>query len=179
MRVPGGFCASCAKCSHGYSGTCQHGCSHVNDAKIISIQPKNASSVYEGLASGRSSLDKLIDLVKMSEALLDAFRQDVAARKTAEKELEKKMELLKNFAESVNEVPQVLRRFLLIRAGSINDIFELKAWVSQEEADQVHKMLEEFRDEVNEEKVLRRLNMKRAASEGSWSWMSAATPRYS
>ena len=85
MRVPGGFCASCAKCSHGYSGTCQHGCSHVNDAKIISIQPKNASSVYEGLASGRSSLDKLIDLVKMSEALLDAFRQDVAARKTAEK----------------------------------------------------------------------------------------------
>lgn len=38
--------------------------------------------------------------------------------------------------------------------------------VSQEEADRVHKMLEEFRDEVNEEKVLRRLNMKRAASEG-------------
>ena len=38
--------------------------------------------------------------------------------------------------------------------------------VSQEEADQVHKMLEEFRDEVNEEKVLRRLNKKGAASEG-------------
>jgi len=42
--------------------------------------------------------------------------------------------------------------------------------VSQEEADRVHKMLEEFRDEVNEEKVLRRLNMKRAASEGWVFW---------
>ena len=38
--------------------------------------------------------------------------------------------------------------------------------VSQEEADQVHQLLEEFRDEVNEEKVLRRLSTKRAASEG-------------
>ena len=44
--------------------------------------------------------------------------------------------------------------------------------VSQEEADQVHKMLEEFRDEVNVEKVLRRLNMKRAASEG-WAFVVA------
>lgn len=39
--------------------------------------------------------------------------------------------------------------------------------MSQEEADKVHKMLEEFRDEVNEEKVLRRLKKKGTASEGS------------
>ena len=86
MVVPGGFCANCARCSHGYSGTCQYGCSNVKDANIISIQPKNASSVFEGLASGPSSLDKLEGLVKMSEALLGAFRQDVEARKTAEKD---------------------------------------------------------------------------------------------
>eukprot|EP00438_Fugacium_kawagutii_P034070 Skav205991 [mRNA] locus=scaffold2084:79376:92702:+ [translate_table: standard] len=49
--------------------------------------------------------------------------------------------------------------------------------VGKEEADQVHKMLEEFRDEVNEEKVIRRMNLKRAASEGSWSCVSAASPR--
>lgn len=110
----------------------------------------------------------------MSEALATAFRQDVAVRKAAEKELEKKMDLLKDFAESVNEVPQVLRRFLLIRAGSIDDIEQLKAWVNQEEADEVHKMLEEFRDEVNEEKVLRRLKKKGTASEGSWSHLSGA-----
>lgn len=110
----------------------------------------------------------------MSKALATAFRQDVAVRKAAEKELEKKMDLLKDFAESVNEVPQVLRRFLLIRAGSIDDIEQLKAWVSQEEADKVHKMLEEFRDEVNEEKVLRRLKKKGTASEGSWSYLSGA-----
>ena len=143
-QVPGQFCTNCTMCSHGYlaSATCQYGCC---SARVISIQPKNASSVYEGLASGCSSLDKLEGLVKMSEALLDAFRQDVAARKTAEKarvlalncesvlgkevdcatkkndgceihemlwvrqELEKKMALLKDFAESVNEVPQVWR----------------------------------------------------------------------
>ena len=38
--------------------------------------------------------------------------------------------------------------------------------MSQEEADQVHKMLEEFRDEVNEEKVLRRLGRTHGGSEG-------------
>lgn len=38
--------------------------------------------------------------------------------------------------------------------------------VRKEEADEVRKMLEAFRDEVNEEKVLRRLSRKRAASEG-------------
>ncbi|CAJ1348807.1 unnamed protein product, partial [Effrenium voratum] len=71
----------------------------------------------------------------------------------------------------------VLRQFLLIRAGSIGDISELKAWVSKEEADRVHKTLEEFRDEVNEEKVMRRLNMKRAASEGSWSCISKGSSK--
>jgi hypothetical protein len=35
-----------------------------------------------------------------------------------------------------------------------------------EEADEVRKMLEAFQDDVNEEKVLRRLSRKRAASEG-------------
>lgn len=38
--------------------------------------------------------------------------------------------------------------------------------VRKEEADEVRKMLEAFRDDVNEEKVLRRLSRKRAASEG-------------
>jgi uncharacterized membrane protein len=78
-------------------------------------------------------------------------------------ELEKKMNTLKDFAESVHEVPQVrmverlaiicailflflravqqsqdsqvLRRFLLIRAGSIDDITQLKAWASASEAE--------------------------------------------
>mmetsp|Transcript_3856 Transcript_3856/g.4473 ORF Transcript_3856/g.4473 Transcript_3856/m.4473 type:complete len:137 (-) Transcript_3856:17-427(-) len=116
-------------------------------------------------------------LVKMSEVLAKSFREDLQARKAAEKELAKKMNLLKQFVESANEVPKVLRRFLLIRAGDLGDISELKAWVGKEEADQVHKMLEEFRDEVNEEKVIRRMNLKRAASEGSWSCVSAASPR--
>lgn len=164
----GGFCGGCLRCWHGCFAPCPKGTSQAT------ISPKTAYSLCEDLPSGSSSLETLEGLAKMSEALATAFRQDVAVRKAAEKELEKKMDLLKDFAESVNEVPQVLRRFLLIRAGSIDDIEQLKAWVNQEEADEVHKMLEEFRDEVNEEKVLRRLKKKGTASEGSWSHLSGA-----
>ena len=54
---------------------------------------------------------------------------------------------------------------LLYQAGGTWRVCLLK--VNQEEADEVHKMLEEFHDEVNEEKVLRRLKKKGTASEGS------------
>eukprot|EP00438_Fugacium_kawagutii_P034071 Skav205992 [mRNA] locus=scaffold2084:93025:103143:+ [translate_table: standard] len=175
--VPGGLCTSCKICVHGvglHRNACWHGCSlkanYFNAAKtdetdkIISISPKVPSSFYEGLSGGgNGSSDQ--SLAKMSEALAKAFREDVETRKAAEKELQKKMKFLKGFAESVNEVPEVLRRFLLVRAGSINNLSELKAWVSEEEADEVHKMLEEFRDKVNQEKVLRLLKGRSAASE--------------
>eukprot|EP00438_Fugacium_kawagutii_P034313 Skav200276 [mRNA] locus=scaffold93:144438:145538:- [translate_table: standard] len=143
------------------------------------IPPKDPSFLFQGLESGEdgSCRESMECLVKMSEALTNAFRQDLQARKAAEEELTKKMDLLKDFVESANEVPKVLRRFLLIRAGSIGDLSELKAWVGEEEADEVQKMLEEFRDEANEEKVLRRLSRKRAVSEGSWSCVSAPSPR--
>ena len=66
-----------------------------------------------------------------------------------------------------NFLPSCLSSVLLLRSIKSQALCLSNATeVSQEEADQVHKMLEEFRDEANEEKVLRRLNMKRAASEG-------------
>ena len=40
------------------------------------------------------------------------------------------------------------------------------AQVSQEEADQVHKMLEQFRDDANREIILRQVNLNGAASDG-------------
>lgn len=175
VRKPSGFC-SCGYCCHGRTAPCLDGCSTVG-AKTISISARNAASIYAGVPCGNSSLAKLEGLVKMFQKAEVALRMDVKARKTAEKELEKKMNTLKDFAESVHEVPQVLRRFLLIRAGSIDDITQLKAWVGKEEADEVRKMLEAFRDDVNEEKVLRRLSRKRAASEGSWSFVPSPTPR--
>ncbi|CAJ1457066.1 unnamed protein product [Effrenium voratum] len=166
------FCEHCLCCAHQYGRGCPYGC----DAKATAILSKDAI-LYEGIKSGESSLEKLQGLAQMAEALAKACRKDASAREVVSKELAKKMKLLKDFAEAVNEVPKVLRQFLLIRAGSIGDISELKAWVSKEEADRVHKTLEEFRDEVNEEKVMRRLNMKRAASEGSWSCISKGSSK--
>ena len=142
-RVPGGYCTYCERCCHGQYQPCPNGCSN---AETISILPKDATSFYDGLAGGSSSVEKLEDLVKMSEALLNAFRHDVAARKAADKErlgegtfwkavsrclhkdfvvpqqcndmimaqgLEKKMGLLKAFAEAANEVPEVRRERVL------------------------------------------------------------------
>lgn len=176
-KVPGSvYCSGCFRCSHGCFAPCPKGTSQAT------ISPKTAYSLCEDLPSGSSSLETLEGLAKMSKALATAFRQDVAARKAAEKagfesltaihkpstgdgsymfmflhvspcvvshgkswkvigdgleprvyhhelsrsscgfqnlhhvspesrnqELEKKMDLLKDFAESVNEVPQVRR----------------------------------------------------------------------
>lgn len=172
---PGCFCTHCSLCAHDCYAPCEYGCV---EAKTISISAKDGSSVYEGLLDGSSGLDKLEALAKMSEALAKAFRKDLKTRRRAEKEMQKKMTLLKEFAESMNEIPKVLWRFLLIRAGSINGLSELKTWVSQEEADQVHKMLEQFRDDANREIILRQVNLNGAASvisDGSYSWVSEAT----
>ena len=81
-RVPGGYCTNCSHCCHGHYQPCPNGCSN---AKTINISSKDATSFYDGLAGGSSGLEKLENLVKMSEALLNAFREDVAARKAAEK----------------------------------------------------------------------------------------------
>jgi len=98
----------------------------------------------------------------MASALAEACSADAAARAKAEEELDEKMLLLKRFAEAMNEVAATLHRFLLIRSGSIKgDLKELKSWVSQKEADEVHMQLERFRDDATEEKVTRRLKMRR------------------
>merc|ERR1711957_7404 len=94
----------------------------------------------------------------MAEMLAAQCRKDSEARVSVQKELAEKLGYLKQFREAMQEVPQVLRRFLLLRSSSIEgDLQELKAWVTHEEADAAHKQLEEFRDEASEEKVLRRL----------------------
>jgi len=69
----------------------------------------------------------------------------------------------------MHEVPKMLREFILIRIGKLNenDMNALKEWVGKDEAEAVHKQLEEFRDEAGEEKVVRRLN-RNASSTTSW-----------
>ncbi|CAE8581884.1 unnamed protein product [Polarella glacialis] len=120
-----------------------------------------------------SSAMQLERLAKMAEALAAACHKDATARAQAEQELEKKMRLLKGFAEAMHDVPEVLRRFFLIRSGSIKgSLEELKEWVTKEEADAVHMKLEEFRDEAAEERVLRRLRTQSHGSTGSWEAIS-------
>lgn len=120
---------------------------------------KRDRTIFEGIAEGTlSSAGELQKLAQMARALALTFDRDAASRRQAEQDLDKKMELLKAFAEAMHEVPKVLRQFLLIRSGSIkDDLLELKAWVSKEEADAIRLQLEEFRDEASEEKVVRRL----------------------
>ncbi|CAJ1368255.1 unnamed protein product [Effrenium voratum] len=98
------FCDSCSRCSHGYNTSdvyphrCPSGCSTAMSKEAI---------LYQGMQSGESSLEKLQGLAQMAEALAKVCRKDASAREVASKELAKKMKLLKDFAEAVNEVPKV------------------------------------------------------------------------
>ena len=77
----GDFCPKCSRCLHGLYAMCDKGSSQVT----VSPKTETAASLCEDLPSGIGSLEKLENLAIMSEALADAFRQDVAARKAAEK----------------------------------------------------------------------------------------------
>lgn len=143
-------CPECSYCAHGYSRTrgCSSGC-HL-------VVPQD---VFGNVGDGdMSSSAQLMKLAKMAEALAAFCREDSDHRLQAQKESKDKIAHLDEFKEIMQEVPQVFRRFLLLRSSSIEgDLQELKAWVTQEEAHAAHKQLEEFRDEAAEEKVIRRL----------------------
>lgn len=170
-RQPNAFCAHCKKCAHGFAKStgCAHGCAEIGISKSVTLYDQIAD------CNQATSKSKLMRLAQMADLLAKACREDAEAMEDAEKKLEKKMDLLKEFAEAINEVPKVLRQFLLIRSGSIkDDLGQLKEWLHKDEVDCAHMQLEEFRDEAAEERVMRRVGQKRALSEGSW---SLASPR--
>eukprot|EP00930_Biecheleria_cincta_P053725 TRINITY_DN3938_c0_g1_i1.p1 TRINITY_DN3938_c0_g1~~TRINITY_DN3938_c0_g1_i1.p1 ORF type:complete len:442 (+),score=76.65 TRINITY_DN3938_c0_g1_i1:89-1414(+) len=177
-----GFCISCRVCAHGhtqnqYPRGCPLGCNQ-QQTPVIEMAQTQATLFDRIPQADQCSSAYLERLAKMATALAAACKEDATSRAKAEQELDKKMELLKDFAEAMNEVPEVLRRFLLLRSGSIKcDLKDLKAWISKEEADDMHKQLERFRDEVTEEKVMRRLQKKRdyaSSLASSWEVASAA-----
>ncbi|CAE7361416.1 ADAMTS10 [Symbiodinium sp. CCMP2592] len=174
-RQQGAFCSSCNCCAHGCTKSrgCGKGCSEPGSV-TVNVKAKNVT-LYNSIAacSEATSKSKLMRLAQMADLLAKACREDAEAMEDAEKKLEKKMDLLKEFAEAINEVPKVLRQFLLIRSGSIkDDLGQLKEWLHKDEVDSTHMQLEEFRDEAAEERVMRRVGQKRALSEGSWSLTS-------
>jgi len=194
-----GFCTSCNQCAHGYQRAtypagCPRGCcnSDVGYNKnlcahghrncgygcprqaTVSEVPDKSSSLFHPLPQDSlSSSAQLEQLAKMATTLAEACRKDALVRAAAGQKLEKKMDLLKNFAEAMNKVPEVLRRFLLIRSGTLNgELKELKPWVSKQQADEVHKQLERFRDEATEAKLRRSLQGNYASSCASWEAVS-------
>eukprot|EP00930_Biecheleria_cincta_P053726 TRINITY_DN3938_c0_g2_i1.p1 TRINITY_DN3938_c0_g2~~TRINITY_DN3938_c0_g2_i1.p1 ORF type:complete len:490 (+),score=79.12 TRINITY_DN3938_c0_g2_i1:90-1559(+) len=175
-----GFCTSCRQCAHGYTQNqyprgCPSGCNQ-QQSPIIEIAEMQATLFDSIPKADRCSSAHLERLAKMATALAAACHEDASSRAKAEKVLDKKIKLLKDFAEAMNEVPEVLRRFLLLRSGSIKcDLKNLKTWISKAEADGAHKQLERFRDEATEEKVMRRLRKNGAyASSLASSWEVAS-----
>lgn len=82
------------------------------------------------------------------------------------------MTSLKAFAAALKRVPEVLNQYVLVRLGEthVKDLSVLKPWISHEEATQVHRMLEAFRDEAIYERAVREI-----ASRGSGSWQEIAS----
>ncbi|CAE7239738.1 ADAMTS10 [Symbiodinium natans] len=172
----GTFCTSCGTCPHGQQigkkrrGVHQCGCQEfATNATAQTLKTTLVSDAIK-LDQEAPSCKQLNDLATMADALARLCRTDAKAMQAAEKKFKQKMELLKEFAEAINEVPKVLRRFLLFRCGSIKeDPASLKEWLSKAEVEDVHRQLEEFRDEASEEKIARRFGKSRTVSEGSWS----------
>mmetsp|Transcript_78606 Transcript_78606/g.230651 ORF Transcript_78606/g.230651 Transcript_78606/m.230651 type:complete len:320 (-) Transcript_78606:277-1236(-) len=100
---------------------------------------------------------QLGELAALAEAFAAACRKDAKAHGQRVRAIKAKMEALKSFIEVLSEVPVVLRKFVLLRLGSVEEHSSLKGWVSQEEALEALQLLEQMRDATVEEKVMRRL----------------------
>ncbi|CAE7523861.1 ADAMTS10 [Symbiodinium sp. CCMP2456] len=175
----GTFCESCGYCVHGRHQSVRTAKRRGCECQTTK-QPKTAKTCKTALGSDQNkpdheatSREQLTELANMADALAKLCRKDAKVMETAEKEFQKKMVLLKGFAEAINDVPKVLRCFLLFRCGAIKeDPTSLKEWLSKAEVEEVHRQLEEFRDEAGEEKIARRFGKSRTVSEGSWSVMT-------
>ncbi|CAE7793603.1 unnamed protein product [Symbiodinium sp. KB8] len=154
----GTFCESCGYCVHGRHQSYGQGCGCKSQTRKKAKTAKTAETCKTALDSAQKKLDheatsreQLTELASMADTLAKLCRKDAKVMETAEKEFQKKMVLLKAFAEAINDVPKVLRCFLLFRCGAIKeDPTSLKEWLSKAEVEEVHRQLEEFRDEAGE-----------------------------
>jgi len=118
-------------------------------------------------ASG--NVKKLQCLGKMCEKLAQIFDEDNQRKIDMQQQLETKMASLKEFAITLNRIPEVLKQYVLVRLGEIDveDLTVLKKWITHDEATQVHKMLEAFRDEAIYERAIREVASRGNVS-SSW-----------
>ena len=73
----------------------------------------------------------------MASKLEAVFKRDEETRIEAKKQLHTKTLHLKAFADSLNQIPQVLNTYALLRLGEYN---------AEQEATEAHKMLEAFKE---------------------------------
>ncbi|CAE7642918.1 unnamed protein product [Symbiodinium microadriaticum] len=135
----GTFCESCGYCVHGRHQSYGQGCGCKSQTRKKAKTAKTAETCKTALDSAQKKLDheatsreQLTELASMADTLAKLCRKDAKVMETAEKEFQKKMVLLKAFAEAINDVPKVLRCFLLFRCGAIKeDPTSLKEWLSK------------------------------------------------
>mmetsp|Transcript_108078 Transcript_108078/g.196703 ORF Transcript_108078/g.196703 Transcript_108078/m.196703 type:complete len:523 (-) Transcript_108078:176-1744(-) len=137
--------------------------------------PNPLSSYFASETQSKPVMEQLQCLTEMCAWLKNTLEED--ERKKAEMKacLTKKMSSLAEFAQVLNDITGIVKRYVLTRLVDIrkDDLSILKRWVTHEEATEVHKTLEAFRDDAIEEMAVRRfaLMMKNKGSNTSWQFV--------
>lgn len=117
-------------------------------------------------------MERLQRLNQMCAALKSVFEEDERMKVEMQSCLKAKMENLADFAHILNDIVGIVKRYVLTHLADVgkDDISILKQWVTQEEATEVHQMLEEFRDEAIQARAFRAAAamISKQVSDGSW-----------
>jgi len=92
------------------------------------------------------SVEHMNALVQIMQKLTNVFQEEGQQRVKMQLEFHTKMEKLHEFANTVVRFPTALNKYLLIRLSEIDDAQDLsvlKEWMSQTEATEAHRLLEE------------------------------------
>mmetsp|Transcript_126944 Transcript_126944/g.237366 ORF Transcript_126944/g.237366 Transcript_126944/m.237366 type:complete len:496 (-) Transcript_126944:298-1785(-) len=137
--------------------------------------PSPLSSYFASETTSKPLMEQLQCLTEMCAWLKNTLEED--ERKKAEMKvcLNEKMSSLAEFAQVLNDITGIVKRYVLTRLVDIgkDDVSILKRWVTHEEATEVHKTLEAFRDDAIEEMAVRRFAamMKNKGSNTSWQFV--------
>jgi len=132
-------------------------------------------SYFASETKSKPVMEELQCLTEMCAWLKNTLEED--ERKKAEMKvcLNEKMSSLAEFAQVLNDITGIVKRYVLTRLADIgkDDISVLKRWITHEEASEVHKTLEAFRDDAIEEMAVRRfaVMMKNTGSNTSWQFV--------
>lgn len=111
-------------------------------------------------AQRHGSVQHINALVKMSMDLASELQGIQEKWSEMQQEMRIKMDRLHFFAETLMLFRKSLNRYLLVRLGEIDDAQDLsilKQWIGHREANEVHRLLEAFRDAANIELAVRQL----------------------